>query len=488
MAIPVSINVLLNENVVESSRIEFKEGYNPSRIVRTVCAFANDIDNIGGGYLVIGINEVDGVPQYPPAGLKQEEIDSIQKQLLNHCSKIQPRYIPECEPVQYQGKNLLLIWAKSGYGRPYRAPETIESKDCSYYYYIRKLSSTIRASEQDLRDLYAVSQNIPFDDQPNLVSSFEDLDKNLLLTHLKEASSSMYPSAETLTTREIVQNMKLSSGPPELECPVNAALLFFCPNPEKFFPYSRIEVVYIPDATGTGMEEKIFHGPIQNQLRNALQYIQERILTEKIIKQSDKAEAIRFWNYPYRALEEVLSNAVYHRSYQTHEPITVRISGTQIEITSHPGFDPSIRDSDVKSFRIRSRFYRNRRLGDLLKEIHLIEGRNTGFPNALRALKQNGSSQLSFEYDEYRNYLSVIIPIHPSFNSESAKSRKVEIYQESILTILKNQPMTLTNLAKAMGYKGITKKLRSNVDILVNSQKVIYIAGDKGEVLLSSQA
>lgn len=50
MAIPVSIEALLNENVVESNRIEFKEGFNPDRIIRTVCAFANDIDNIGGGY------------------------------------------------------------------------------------------------------------------------------------------------------------------------------------------------------------------------------------------------------------------------------------------------------------------------------------------------------------------------------------------------------------------------------------------------------
>lgn len=485
MAIPVSIDVLLNENVVEFSRIEFKEGYNPSRIIKTICAFANDIDNIGGGYLIIGIEEKNGVPQFPPKGLKREEIDAIQKKLLEHCSKIQPRYIPECEPVQYQGKTLLLIWAKSGYGRPYRAPKTIEAKDSSYYYFIRKLASTVQASEQDLKELYAVSQNIPFDDQPNLMASLKDLDKGLLLSHLQEAESSMALSAQSMTAAEIARNMKLTSGPPELEKPVNAALLFFNPDPEKFFPYARIEVVYIPDPTGTGMNEKIFHGPIQNQLRDALQYIQNTILTEKIIKQDNRAEALRFWNYPYRTLEEVLSNAVYHRSYQTREPVTVRITASQIEVTSYPGFDASIKDDDVKSYQIRSRFYRNRRLGDLLKEIHLIEGRNTGFPNALKALEQNGSATLKFEYDDSRNYLSVIIPIHPAFNSVSAKSRKTGLYQESILTILKEEPMTLTNLAKAMGYKGITKKLRSNVEFLAESQKISYTAGEKGEILLT---
>lgn len=485
MAVPVSIHALLNKNIVESSRIEFKEGYNPSRIIRTICAFANDVDNIGGGYLVIGIEEKNGVPQFPPKGLQHEEIDDIQKKLLNHCSKIQPRYIPECEPVQYQGQNLLLIWAKAGYGRPYRAPETVEARDSSYYYYIRKLASTIRANEQDLKDLYAVSQSIPFDDQPNLAASLHDLDKELLLAHLKEAESSMYAAAKNMTIEEIARNMQLVSGPPEMEKPVNAALLFFCPTPEKFFRYTQIEVVYIPDPTGTGMEERIFQGPVQNQLRNALQYIQNTILTEKVIKQTDKAEAIRIWNYPYRSLEEILSNAVYHRSYQTREPITVRITASQIEITSHPGFDISIKDSDVKRYRIRARSYRNRRLGDLLKEIHLIEGRNTGFPNALSALKKNGSASLQFEYDEDRNYLSVIIPVHPAFFTGTNKSRKTEAYQESILKTLSEKPMTLTSLAKAMGYRGITKRLRTNVDILIESQRIVYMAGDRGEVLLS---
>lgn len=73
MAIPVSIEALLNENVVESNRIEFKEGFNPDRIIRTVCAFANDIDNIGGGYIVVRIGEKDGEPDYPPAGIEKKQ-------------------------------------------------------------------------------------------------------------------------------------------------------------------------------------------------------------------------------------------------------------------------------------------------------------------------------------------------------------------------------------------------------------------------------
>ena len=54
MAIPISIDRLLNENIVEWARIEFKESWNPDAVLKTISAFANDLDNWGGGYLVIG--------------------------------------------------------------------------------------------------------------------------------------------------------------------------------------------------------------------------------------------------------------------------------------------------------------------------------------------------------------------------------------------------------------------------------------------------
>lgn len=38
MAIPITIEKLLTENVVEWARIEYKEGFNPKSILRTICA------------------------------------------------------------------------------------------------------------------------------------------------------------------------------------------------------------------------------------------------------------------------------------------------------------------------------------------------------------------------------------------------------------------------------------------------------------------
>ena len=64
MAIPVNLDDLINRRVVESTRVEFKADWNPTPIIHSICAFANDIDNMGGGYIVIGVEEENGSPVF----------------------------------------------------------------------------------------------------------------------------------------------------------------------------------------------------------------------------------------------------------------------------------------------------------------------------------------------------------------------------------------------------------------------------------------
>ena len=473
MGIPVNIEELLNPQTVESTRIEYKKDFNPARIIRTICAFANDIDNLGGGYLIIGVEEENGSPKFPITGLQKNQIDSTLKKLREYCHYIEPLYEPVVEPVLYhdqsdkKDKHLILIWVKGGYGRPYRAPNDVTKKEGVKHYFIRKFSSTVIASRDEEKELFYVSSSIPYDDRENLTAEISDLDINLIRSHLKEIESDLYKISDKKTLEELAEDLQIISGPAENRCPLNVGILMFSEHPEKYFKYARIEVVDIPDPTGTNMTEKIFTGPIQRQLKDALSYIKNYVLKEMIIKESDKAEAIRVFNYPYTAIEEILANAVYHRSYQINEPITVRITPEGIEITSFPGFDRSITDADIEKYDIRARFYRNRRIGDFLKELRLIEGRNTGFPNAIAALKHNGSSLPVFIQNPERDYLSVFIPIQPYFNKPSTKQIKVKNYENQICDILQEMPLTLTEIALKLGYKGISKKLSQTIHQMV---------------------
>ncbi|MFM7832524.1 MAG: hypothetical protein ACKPJD_12075 [Planctomycetaceae bacterium] len=47
--LPINIEDLLRQRTVEGDRIEYKAGWNPAAVMRTLCAFANDFENLGGG-------------------------------------------------------------------------------------------------------------------------------------------------------------------------------------------------------------------------------------------------------------------------------------------------------------------------------------------------------------------------------------------------------------------------------------------------------
>ena len=96
----------------------------------------------------------------------------------------------------------------------------------------------------------------------------------------------------------------------------------------------------------------------------------------------------------------------------------MRVENDRIEIVSFPGPDRSVTLEGLKSYRVSNRRYRNRRIGDFLKELHLTEGRNTGFKKILDALEANGSPKPEFETDEDHSYFISRLFVHEDFLKE----------------------------------------------------------------------
>ena len=409
MPLPININELINGSTVEWERIEFKEGWNPEIILHTICAFSNDINNWGGGYLIVGVAEENGRALLPPKGLDVGELDNIQKKLHEICHRLQPTYFPVVEPYEIDGKHILVVWVPGGENRPYKAPKTL-AKNAQMLYYIRRLSSTAKANTQEEQQLLQLAAKIPFDDRVNHQATIDDFSMAEIRMFLQDVKSDLFNSAVDMPFEELVRSMQIARGAKEYLLPVNVGLLFFCETPEKFFPYTRIEVNIYHDDIGDNFTEKVFRGAIHQQLRDALSLIKTLVIEEHVQKVEGQAEAIRFYNYPFQAIEEALANAVYHKNYEEREPIEVNVRKDRIEILSHGGAMPPIMPSDFKKERIISRKYLNRRIGDFLKELHLTEGKGTGIPKIKRAMRNNGSDEPIFETDEDRSYFLVILP------------------------------------------------------------------------------
>ena len=129
MSAILSINLddLLHCRGVESERVEFKASWDAHttgpQVLRTICAFANDLHNLNGGYVVIGVGERDGRAALPAAGLSAQEMEEAQRWILGNCRRLDPPYFPIPSPETVGGRLILVLWAPASDTKPHRAPQ-----------------------------------------------------------------------------------------------------------------------------------------------------------------------------------------------------------------------------------------------------------------------------------------------------------------------------------------------------------------------------
>ena len=147
-----------------------------------------------------------------------------------------------------------------------------------------------------------------------------------------------------------------------------------------------------------------------------------------------------------------------------------------------------------------SRRYRNRRIGEFLKEIDLSEKKSTGITKILRSLESNGSPPPVFETDEDRNYFIVTIHQHESFanmipknvqdnvldivpvnvldkTENNVRENKVDTRRNSIIELLlADGVITMSDLAKALNVS--IKTIQRDLDELRNQKRIERIGSD----------
>ncbi len=420
MALPINVEDLLSKRKVESNRIEFKASWNPDKIYHTICAFANDLENIGGGYILVGIEEENGIAKRPVKGLAENEIDHILKEMVGYDAKISPTYLTKVSVEEVDGKIVLIIWVPAGINRPYSVMESVVAKKSVAKFYVRSKSSTIEAKGEVLDEVRELANRVPFDERGNALVKIEDISGVLVYEYLKKVGSKLTEGFTAKHLLDILDAMDLLTGPAENRLIKNVAVMMFCEYPEKFFPVTQVDIVLFPEGCIENPDLMIevpkITGPVPKIIDETLSYLRTNVIKKKIIKLTDNAKADKIFNYPYQAFEEAVVNALYHRDYQEREPVEITIEPTHVDILSYAGPDRSISAEAIKAARkLKARRYRNRRLGDFLKELDLTEGRATGIPTIQKALKENGSMPATIETDEDRTYFLMTIPCRHGF-------------------------------------------------------------------------
>lgn len=433
MELEISVEDLLNKRKIESDRIEFKMGWNPDDIYHSVCAFANDYNNEGGGYIVVGVEEKDGTAVRPVKGIPENMLDKIQKEMLGYNNTMVPAYFPKVIVSEVDSKWILVIVARTGQQRPYKVPKYVTSKkDKKYSYYIRYLTNSVEANPEQERELINMSDQTPFDCRANQKATFDDISPVLLEDHLRKTGSKLSKQVRERGVKAILEDMQLLEGPREFRYIQNVALMMFCEHPEKFFRYTYVQMTSFPEGSvrNPSVSEDFpnITGSVPQMIQATMERFRNLFIREKVIKVPNQMEALRIMNYPYQAIEEAVVNAFYHRDYMSFEPVTIEIEPDCINIMNFPGIDRSVSEKTIaEGKRFVSRYYRNRRLGEFLKELELSEGHSSGVPTIQEELERNGSPRAEFFTDKDRRAMRIRIPIHPMFLEEGIENMNEEL-------------------------------------------------------------
>ncbi len=97
---------------------------------------------------------------------------------------------------------------------------------------------------------------------------------------------------------------------------------------------------------------------------------------------------------------------------------------------------PSLRSATECAGKVKSYKYRNRRIGEFIKELQLTEVRGAEIPTIKNAMARNGSDPAIFDTDEpQRSYFFVEIPIHPAFlTQDKVESSGISSGISSVIT------------------------------------------------------
>ena len=382
--------------------------------------------------------------------------------MLQFNQLIEPQYSPRVSIEEIDGKSVLVIWVTTGHNRPYTVPADVNAKLKKPVFYIRYGSSSIEAKGEFLDQLRDMANRVPFDDRGNENIPMEDISPLLLKDYLKKVDSRLVKEDFTSNMERILEQMDLLDGPIENRLVKNVAAMMFAEHPEKYFKTTQVDIVLFPEGLENNpdnfIEVPVIKGPVPTMIRETLNYLRINVVKERIQKPEDDERSIKVFNYSYQALEEAVVNALYHRDYMQREPVEITVEPDKISILSYSGPDRSISMEDINEAKaLRSRRYRNRRLGDFLKELNLTEGRATGIPTIQKKLRENGSPKAMIKTDEARTFFLIIIPCRKDFVQvdEKVQNTDIELVMRKMSKLCPSyvQDMTQTeveNMAKCL--------------------------------------
>ena len=373
---------------LESDQVERKESFKgdtPKKARQAICAFSNDLPNHNeGGVLFIGVKD-NGDPSnievtdqllLSLADMKTDgnilalPVMTVERRQLKGAEMAVITVMPsDMPPVKYDGR----IWVRTG---PRRS----------------------LASEQDERILNEKRRykNLPFDIYPIPTAKITDLSRLIFESeYLPAAFAADVLESNGRSYEQRLSSCKITTAPDD-PTPTVTGLLAIGKNPQDFLPGATIQFLRI-DGTELDdpvVDEENIGGAFVEMLRRA----EEKLKSHNRVAVDITSQATHQKDMPYppASIQQVLYNAVLHRTYErTNAPIRVYWFNDRIEINSPGGPYGNVTGENFGEPGVTD--YRNPNIADVLKTFGFIQAFGRGIAVTKREMERNGNPAPEFE-------------------------------------------------------------------------------------------
>lgn len=418
----------------ESARVEWKENVaDPQGVVKTICAFANDFQQVGGGRVLCGLKEEKdeyGEPAAIVVGLDEKRLKEIKNKILDSCHRyVEPPLTPEVSeyPLENDPSRRILAFAVTGSQYAHR----FRTKNDGVNYYIRVDDRTRPANGLIPQLLERKKAWPPYLDQTHPEAAIEDID----LMSIKEFLGKLNLPQPMLKYLEPNIRFRgdvreLATYPPggsDRVVPRNFALLLFGREPHLFFrgAYAIFSVYKGKDKVSPRSQRFEIFGPIPALIRNVMDRLQLYMGLD-----IDKSEDMltgnpNRWRFSQYAVQEAIVNAFVHRDYHSDDPVRITLFEDRIEITSPGGPNMPIEPGQIREGNVYTS-WRNPSLAWFMVELKFAQNEGRGIRSIVELTKKIAGKDP--EFDITSHWFRVVIPaFNPLLDSFPGKTGEAEI-------------------------------------------------------------
>ena len=271
----------------ESQNIEWKESWRDDYL-KWVCGFANAI----GGVIFIGKDD-DGViinlVDY------RNLLEAIPNKIREHLG-----IIAEVNLHQENGAHYLEIVVP-----PYTVPVSLRGR-----YYYRTGSTKLELTGSALNEFLLKKSGKTWDNVPEAVATFNDIDSESVKTFIKDAQKSgRMPDVSDLSIQELFEKLRLSDKG-EIK---RAAIILFGKDPNRFYPNVMVKIGRFGNDDADLKFQETEEGNLIQLLKNVPNQLNYKFFTKPI--DFEGMQRVEKGEYPVAALREMLLNALVHRTY-----------------------------------------------------------------------------------------------------------------------------------------------------------------------------